>query len=93
MCFLSDASEREEGHSGGGVGADGHRLSAWGIRLPEERWGDVERRRLCQQRGAGGRHTGEATSNHNKELEPGLSVSTTSHTLFPLSCLRPMSCL
>lgn len=60
--FLSDASEREAGHSGGGVGANGYRLSAWWIWLPEEWRGDVERGRLCQQGGAGGRHTGEVSS-------------------------------
>lgn len=55
----SDASKCEAGHSGGGVGVDGHRLSAWRIWLLEERRGDVEGGRLCQSGGAGGRHTGE----------------------------------
>lgn len=60
--FLSDASEREAGHSGGGAGANGHRFSTWWIWLPEEWRGDVEGRWLCQQGGAGGRHTGEVKS-------------------------------
>lgn len=57
--FLSDASEREAGHSGRSAGANGHRLSTRWIWLPEERRGDVEGGRLCQQGGSGGRHTGE----------------------------------
>jgi len=83
--FLSDASEREAGHPGGGAGADGHRLSARGLRLPEERRGDVEGGRLCQQGGASGRHRGEVNP-QTQESEPALSISTTLHMVFlPIS--------
>lgn len=63
MCSSrSDASECKASHSGGGAGAHGHRLSARWVWLPEERRRDVEGGRLCQQGGAGGRHTGEVNS-------------------------------
>lgn len=60
--FFSHASECEAGHPGGGAGTTGHRLSAWWFWLPEKRWGDVKRWRLCQQGSAGGRHAGEEIS-------------------------------
>lgn len=80
MFFLSDAPEREAGHSGGSAGAHGHGLSAWWIGLPEERRGDVEGGRLCEQGGAGGHHTGEVKS-QTSEHEPAFSDQYTSHVI------------
>lgn len=61
-CCFSHAPERETGHAGRGAGAAGDRLPAWWFWLPQKRRGDAKRGRLCQQGGAGGRHTGEAIS-------------------------------
>ena len=66
---LSDASECQAGNFGGSIGANGHWISAWWIWLPEERRRDVEGRRLCQQGGAGGGHTGKTVpKNENVNL-------------------------
>ncbi len=66
MCCLcvSHATEREAGDSRGGSGADGHRLPARRLWLPEERRRDAERS-VGQPRGAGRRHSGETGSNHS----------------------------
>lgn len=61
LFFLSDASECETSHSGGGAGTYGHRISTWWIWVPKKWRGDVEGWRLCQQGGAGGGYTGEVT--------------------------------